>query len=347
MRSGFLFVAVGVCVVGLLRCTDEEQSTETVYVAGLQSADNLCKGLLWVQGSAVSLTDEISCTNFRGVTGPPSGLDVVVSGSDVFVVGITDDGKGAIWRNEVPELLPNFESNDAAIPRSLYVNGSDVYIAGFTYSGNYSGLVWKNGVVDTLLRPDIVTGLNVKFQGIDGHGADLAVAGTVYTNDYMNAVYWLNGNPTVLDTLRFYPYGEGNDVAITEDGVFVAGTLFDDRLILKALSRPAVWHNGTLKVLAISGVANGIFVNNDDVYVAGRELTLPVYWKNDEEGHPLPMPPEYVSGTATAIFVLGNDVYVAGGVYKEKEFFAVYWKNDVMVMLDRESYTTGLYVAPR
>jgi hypothetical protein len=332
----FLFLLVG---LGSVCCSDQDQAGETVYISGSKSVNDKCQGLLWVQGSPVPLTDEFSCPNIRG------GFlvnDVSLLAGEVLAVGVTADGRGGIWRDGSFSQLPGFSPSDPALPQSIWVTGADVYVAGLN---RFRGILWKNGLPDTLRRPIFRPGVETRFAGVDGFGSDLAVAGTVsdLDEDLINAVVWLNGTPTILDTLGAYPYGVGNDVAIHGGVIYVAGTLYDGRPLGMALSRPAVWRNGTLKILASTGVANAICVDNGDVYVAGRELSFPVYWKNEEEAYPLTLPPTYNSGTATDIVVRGNDVYVVGTVSDGQQSFAVYWKNDVMNVLDG-TLATALHV---
>ena len=325
--------------LGSVRCSDQDQALETIYISGSKSANDKCQGLLWVQGSAVPLTEEFYCPNLRGgflVT------DVSLLATEVLAVGVTPDGRGGIWRNGSFSRLPGFSSSESVIPQSIWVAGADVYVAGLNRT---RGLLWRNGLPDTLRRPIHLPGAETRFSGVDGSGTDLVVVGTVSDSDLdlMNPVVWFNGEPTILDTLGSYPYGVGNDVALDAGVIHVVGTLYDRRQIGPALSRPAVWHNGKLKVLASTGVANAVCVDNGNVYVAGRELSFPVYWKNEEEAYPLALPSKYSSGTATDIVVKGNDVYVVGTVFDGAESFAVYWKNDVLNVLDG-TLATALHV---
>lgn len=338
----FPYLLVLLVGLGSVRCSDQDQALATIYISGSKSANSKCQGLLWVQGSAVPLTEEFSCPNVRGgflVT------DVSLLAAEVLAVGVAPDGRGGIWRNGSFSPLPGLNSSDLVIPQSIWVAGADIYVAGLN---RVTGLLWKNGLPDTLRRPILLPGVETRFAGIEGSGSDLVVVGTVSDSDedLMNAVVWFNGIPTILDTLASYPYGVGNDVAIDAGVIYVAGTLYDRRPIGLALSRPAVWRNGKLKALASTGVANAICVDNGDVYVAGRELSFPVYWKNEEEAYPLMLPPKYSSGTATDIVVKGNDVYVVGTVSDGQESFAVYWKNDVLNILGG-TLATALHVQPR
>jgi hypothetical protein len=84
-------------------------------------------------------------------------------------------------------------------------------------------------------------------------------------------------------------------------------------------SRVTLWKNGELQYLPCYGVdgtyAEAVFVEGDDVYVAGNERkedfgTLPVLWKNGVQ-QKLPSG-SYNQATTKSLFVLDGNVYVAG-----------------------------------
>src|SRR4030095_5606282 len=79
-----------------------------------------------------------------------------------------------------------------------------------------------------------------------------------------------------------------------------------------------------------------------DIYVAGDENGLPVYWKN---GQAIPLDNAYHSGTSIA--VVGSDVCVAGMSYGLwwNESAAKYWKNGQGVQLGNYAGATSIAIA--
>ena len=77
---------------------------------------------------------------------------------NVYVVGeYLRDGTwfGAFWKNGVAQNLTDGTRN--AIARSVYVSGSDVYVAGYEKYGEgnlFIAKLWKNGVARNLNNAD-------------------------------------------------------------------------------------------------------------------------------------------------------------------------------------------------
>ena len=69
-----------------------------------------------------------------------------------------------------------------------------------------------------------------------------------------------------------------------------------------------------------------------DIYVAGMENNLPVYWKN---GQVIPLDNISYGFTGTSIAVVGNDIYVAGtrNELMWNHYGAKYWKNGQAISL--------------
>lgn len=139
---------------------------------------------------------------------------------------------------------------------------------------------------------------------------------------------------------------------------YVVNTIFRDLYFVHSESSAsrnlAVYWKNTDKVSLtdpahqdLSELAQGVFVKDNDVYIAGsstnltQQNTFAVYWKN---GQKIKLPNGNVSqhaiGHAKAIKVVGNDIYVLGGVfypgttaYGDNAYLPVYWKNGVLTPL--------------
>ena len=107
----------------------------------------------------------------------------------------------------------------------------------------------------------------------------------------------------------------------------------------------AYWKNSSMVELA-SYVAEGdtatsIFVQNNDVYVAGILNNKAVYWKN---GTKTELPDNGFGASAKAITVVGEDVYVAGAVGTDSGSVAAYWKKETLTELTGGDTLTAITV---
>jgi hypothetical protein len=109
-----------------------------------------------------------------------------------------------------------------------------------------------------------------------------------------------------------------------------------------------------LKVIDASGLNNKDTVqvtvnpetNNSsvDIYVAGMENDLPVYWKN---GQVISLDNISYGFAGTSIAVVGNDIYVAGtrNELMWNDYAAKYWKNGQAISLGDAAGATSITVA--
>jgi hypothetical protein len=81
-----------------------------------------------------------------------------------------------------------------------------------------------------------------------------------------------------------------------------------------------------------------------NIYVAGMENNLPVYWKN---GQVIPLDNISYGFTGTSIAVVGNDIYVAGtrNEFMWNDYAAKYWKNGQAISLGDAAGATSIAVA--
>lgn len=125
-------------------------SQSDVYAVGYEIVSGTSVAKFWKNGVA---------TNLPGSGNGNSANSVVVSGGNVYVSGneFTFSGlsKAMIWTNGVPTYLTDGFSS-IAIAYGLYVNGSDVYVAGFDLHsgfGTSKAMLWKNGSGTVLSNP--------------------------------------------------------------------------------------------------------------------------------------------------------------------------------------------------
>lgn len=260
---------------------------------------------------------------------------IAIFDSDVFISGYsTASGRTGYWKNGVWINLPNPGGVGPFGPSSIYISGSDVYVA----EGNH---YWKNGV---LIFPSSF-GSNSTATGIKVVGKDVYISGktissrssgdTLFTLD--TAFYWKNGKQTILST-----NGMANSILVSGTDIYVSGSDNGDAVY---------WKNSKKVVLAHNGSASQIIVSNGNVYVLGilgssiQELQL-VYWKNGRmitlsgpSGTPPPVL-SYVNGMAVG----GDKVYISGWIRPAPigtHYFpikAIYWQNNIQVNLPDDPY---------
>ena len=167
---------------------------------------------------------------------------------NIYIVGSNSTSDAVLWKNGVTTTLaPNATAN------SIFVSGSDIYVAGKNSSG---AVLWKNGTVNQLS-----SGGNANESSVYVSGSDVYVAGTSFV--------WKNGIVTT------YPSGSNvRSVFVSGSDVYVAGYTFNNNLISAGM-----WKNGVLTTLAANASANFIYVSNNDVYVTGFSNNTHL-WKN-------------------------------------------------------------------
>jgi hypothetical protein len=91
---------------------------------------------------------------------------------------------------------------------------------------------------------------------------------------------------------------------------------------LKVTDAGALNDKDTVQVMVNQEINNSTV----DIYVAGMENNLPVYWKN---GHSIPLDPQAQGFSGTSIAVVGNDIYIAGTRHELMyiHYAAKYWEN--------------------
>jgi len=131
------------------------------------------------------------------------GDSVFVSGSDVFVMGVTETryvegarqwretGRPTLWKNGEPEILRQrpseggalFVAHGRSVARSVFVSGNDVYVAGavehfvgMQQQGTRRATLWVNGEPQTLYPRES----NARAVFVSGN--DVFVAGLVRIN---------------------------------------------------------------------------------------------------------------------------------------------------------------------
>ncbi len=243
------------------------------------------------------------------------------------------------WMDGQETILSN-GSNDA-YAHSIFVSGSDVYIAG-SESTPESGtpVYWQN---NTEIKLPIKSAYGTA-NSICISGSDTYIAGS----DSSWAVYWKNGVEIILE--ETYDSGSSaSAVCVSGNDVYIAGTRGYNAVY---------WKNGSAVSLTGYNVptqhvrVNGISVLNGEVYVvgyvnyAGSPFPYLNYWAKGvatdlNTGYDLTSPNNNY-GQVCAVCTSGSDLYVAGMVETTNQMVnnAVYWKNGVETVLTGSTANT-------
>ena len=307
-------------------------------------AGSSSRAILWNDGAAQQLSGEGS-SQYNSVF--VSGTDVYVAGYDTASTASSYKYRDAmLWKNGTPQILNKQAYVSSSHAYSVFVSGTDVYVAGYNDS---EATLWKNGTAQTLNSTNSVA------YSVYVSGANVYVAGNVgsSTSEYNfdnRATLWVNGVEQILSSNS----SNANSVFVSGSDVYVAGVVYADGNF-----RATLWKNGTAQTLNNGpSIAYSVFVSGNDVYVAGltatsitlqggsfgQSYTSAMLWKNGiEQQISTPM------SEARSVFVLGTDVY-AGGFGQTNvgtSRFAKLWKNGTEYVIgDAVSYIHSVFVVP-
>jgi hypothetical protein len=154
------------------------------------------------------------------------------------------------------------------------------------------------------------------------------------------AVLWANGKAQILPNQpNAYPGQryEARSVFVSKGKIYAAGYTWNQ----KGVPTATLWVNGEAQYLGegvISTDAYSVFVDGDDVYVAGEIYSDAMLWTNGAAQR-LAAPGGGTHGRASSVYVSNGDVYVAGsnwvGISR-----ALLWKNGGLA----EVVATGAFI---
>ncbi|HET9745506.1 MAG TPA: PKD domain-containing protein [Chitinophagaceae bacterium] len=210
-----------------------------VYVAGWEvNASGMSVAKLWKNGVGQALSDGQNNVMANSV---------YVANSDVYVVGFdggpwTYYGRPILWKNGMAQNLVGGESS----AYSVFVSGSDVYVAGSWYAGEFAKL-WKNGEEQNFSSGDQFAEAYSVFVS----GSDVYVAGTRYpcaVGGCSDAILWKNGQSQILQLAD----AGAHSVFVSSNNVYVAGYNGSNAML---------WKNGAGYSISGLNTANAVFVH--------------------------------------------------------------------------------------
>ncbi|WP_461533082.1 hypothetical protein [Sinomicrobium sp.] len=312
-----------------LTITIEEKPADVdIYVLGEEGTSlNDYRPLYWKNGEAAAFNHE--------ALGSMMYYSMAVVNDKIHVAGerIYSSSRAAAfyWADDIHEELTGSDGYARAF--DICVTDGDVYVGGIKKESRsvISVVYWKNG--------ELVTVASGALGSTDG-GPIVVKGDDVYMAGILDGapMYWKNGTGIPLEGGP----GQVTSMAVTENGdVYVAGYAYGGPTIAQ------YWKNGERVVLGAgekNSEANAIYIENNDVYVAGWEqiprssgtgtVAVARYWKN---GEATDLTDASYRAEANSIFVLDGEVYVAGVEYMEQRS-ATYWKNGEAVRLSDQEF---------
>jgi hypothetical protein len=305
--------------------------TPSVYIAGDSfdvSTQHLPYPVYWKNGKLVQLPHP----GYSSCTG------IAVGDSTVYVSnrGQFYGNNVTYWKNEIGINLDN-PTIISPTATSTVLSDNNIYTAGSAYTSHYEKIApiyWKNQ--DEAIKLPTHGFSNGYANSIAVAGNDIFIAGYTFNPSagYNSACYWKNGVINFMHSTTIYESGEANSVFLSDTNIHIAGKIHS-AIYAPSIDIAVYWKNGKATELTdrlTASVANSIFVQGNDVYIAGGiagpdRFWRAAYWKN---GVATILESKY--SVANAITVFENDVYIAGNRGIDT---ALYWKNNKPVILGR------------
>ncbi|MDR2890476.1 MAG: Ig-like domain-containing protein [Alistipes sp.] len=203
---------------------------ETVYVAGDEFSNRRVPyARLWVDGEMRLLSEE-GYSSAKSVFVAQDGT-VYVAGHESTAI---EEECATLWIDGEMTTL----SDVLSYAYSVWVEGEDVYVAGYEFEGSQTyATVWKNGVAQRV-------GAEKSFAySMCVSGADVYATGVVMTAESVRqATLWKNGEAQTLSTTESWPTG----VYAHGDDVYVVGYAEGAEYVNYA----TMWKNGEAQTLS-------------------------------------------------------------------------------------------------
>lgn len=306
--------------------------TTDIYVVG----QSLAGPAYWKNGTLVAMPSD--CL---------TAYAMYVSGTDIYVCGVSTSFTPAYWKNGVIVNLPITAGYNQGSARSIVVSGSDVYVAGSDQVNGSRSLpkLWKNGAIVpvSLSTGNISNGLPVVLgilYAVAVSGTDVYLAGSQSPFSGNQVVtYWKNGVPIPLSDGT--TVGEATGLFLSGSDVYVSG-------YVQGTGQRTYWKNGTAVPITVpsnstSFVGRGIYVSPaGDVYECGEYQNLAKFWKNGvmtdlsttTAGNSNFESAFSITGTGTDVYIAGNAIGKGTG----------YWKNGNFTALPSAQFAYGIVV---
>jgi hypothetical protein len=279
-------IAIFAIATSLISCSKDDDAApaapeKTVYIAGYEKITGKQYATIWKNGVAAILTDG---------TKSAEALKVVVSGSDVYVLG-KDGADYKVWKNGTPL----YTLVSCTVAEGLYVSGNDVYV-----SGNYDNFAkyWKNNTQENIsdgVYPcrgrDIILVNNIVH----------VVGEEIKSIAVRIAKLWKRGSaPESIDLSPADKVDTANNIFYNGTNVYISGTVgYYGKIWKDEISSFTTPNTGSLF---------SVFCSENDVYALGSgfETYGTQIYKNKNS---IALPNNF---DGKSIFVSETDIYVLG-----------------------------------
>ena len=153
-------------------------SGNDVFVSGSSSFGTDIYAKTWKNSVATTLTS---------ANGQANATDILVLGTDVYVVGRIN-GKAKCWKNNIltTNLIKELDSYEAVKIANI---GTDIYILGYQIINSLNQIkIWKNGnTIDFPIATDLITATDLALSG-----SDIYVCADKKVGSKTSAIYYKN-----------------------------------------------------------------------------------------------------------------------------------------------------------
>lgn len=294
---------------------------------------NICS-LFFISCSS-ELNDNTNDTTISNTNSELISKKSVLNTPQVYAAGSVYDVNGMIFEKSWLNGLVNNSSTVASDGKSIFIDGTDIYIAGVIYTSSQRlGTIWKNGNVYAQFGS--ITYANSVYV----KDSKVYVGGIVWTDPAI----WVDGVLSYLPKLTPNSGGNVNSIVVSTDNqIHTVGNL---------LGKAILWKNGTIISLSNNASdATSIKISGTNLYVSGYEINpsnsikIAKYWIINSSGTVTSV--NLTSGTnlsavANSIYINNGDVFVCG--YENKDATgtntdAKLWKNGALVSLSSPTNT--------
>ncbi|WP_158642871.1 IPT/TIG domain-containing protein [Mucilaginibacter ginsenosidivorax] len=217
-----------------------------VYVAGFRAVDvynSQYVACYWKNGACTYLSQP-----------GPWGVanSIAISGSNVYMAGCYTGLQPSdyvafnwpcYWKNGKMETITPMHPDGYSTANSIFISGSDIYVAWSELYGVSTAYIWKNGV--SIALTDGAHDADVKSVFVVGN--DVYAAGYESNGSRKVAKYWKNGVPVSLTNGS--TDAEANSISVVGNDVYVGGYVSVSGYALIDNSDSGciatIWKNGT------------------------------------------------------------------------------------------------------